>query len=355
MPFWNLDLFNRYFPQINTIAKKCSLFHLVYLNGDIKKEWLENIMFHKVRLLNIPTSNHFRFLYSTDSVYGDIKDIDVDLYYSLSGVWMQWYSSYFGEMNKKPFVLRLRGDDREVRKNLGQNRIKRKFFEHFNGVSFRKAHCIIPISNKLIPVAKSYGVKDDVFSEVVANGINTDMFKFFNTDRDERFTVGYAGRISKEKGSRLLEFLTKWMNEVDPEIKFLVAGDLQDEIKFYDNTQYMGKLLYEEMPYFYNMCDMIILPSLSEGFPNAILEAYSSGKPILCTTNAFPCEIPLYGNIMDFCCVEWIKEILGFKEEGYNKETGEIISKYVQNNYSWDKYGNKMISIFEKIKKIGYK
>ena len=48
-----------------------------------------------------------------------------------------------------------------------------------------------------------------------------------------------------------------------------------------ENVKFIGIIPRTEMNDIYNMCDLLFMPSLSELFPMAILEAVNSAKPIL--------------------------------------------------------------------------
>jgi len=347
MPFWNIDLIDRYYPQFKAIRNEIDEFNIVYMKGNVKENWLKDFNFHKVKMKN-KHNKHLTYLLNTKDVYNQIKNIDVDLYYSLSGIWLQYYSSYFKKYSDKPFVLRLRGNDKEVRKQFKQHWLKIKLFEIVNKSSLLNADYIIPISEKLISVALSYGVHEPNITDVLYNGVDTNIFKPFKTDRYKEYTVGYSGRISMEKGSKFLEFLMKRMNTVAPHIKFLIAGDLQDEITIYDNCRYLGKLSYEEMPLFYNMCDIIILPSYTEGFSNVILEAYSCCKTLLCSNASIPDEVKLYGFKEKHCALTWIELLSRLKY--YNLNDLELDARdYIINNFSWDNYGKTIRANFDRI------
>ena len=142
----------------------------------------------------------------------EIKDIPVDAYYTLSGLWMQLAVWHFSKKSGKPYIIRLRGDDLATRKNTNQNWLKVRLFEAFNRRTFRDADSIIPISKKLIEVTERYGVNLERVSKVVHNGINTELFKNSNFIHTP-FIVGYAGRISIEKGSQFLNFIIEQMNK----------------------------------------------------------------------------------------------------------------------------------------------
>ena len=49
------------------------------------------------------------------------------------------------------------------------------------------------------------------------------------------------------------------------------------------NISLVGKKTQHEIPLYYNAADMLVLPSLSEGMPNVVLEAMASGLPVIAT------------------------------------------------------------------------
>ena len=52
--------------------------------------------------------------------------------------------------------------------------------------------------------------------------------------------------------------------------------------KHYDaSVTFLGHVPHEELSYFYNMADVLVLPSDTEGVPMVILEALACGTPVV--------------------------------------------------------------------------
>ena len=121
-----------------------------------------------------------------------------------------------------------------------------------------------------------------------------------------------------------------------------------------DFVIFLGNILYENLPKFYNACDALLLPSLIDPSPSVILEAMSCGKPVIGSK------------------VGGIDEVLIDRETGYlfdpNNykelslllrkvvESPEIIQKFGKNSrkrieevYALDKISEKHIKIYEKV------
>ncbi|MBU1895813.1 glycosyltransferase family 4 protein, partial [Patescibacteria group bacterium] len=73
---------------------------------------------------------------------------------------------------------------------------------------------------------------------------------------------------------------------------FVGDGDLKEgfekKAEFYgisENTRFVGRILDEELPSYYNMADLCILPSINRGeaFGLVLVEAMASGVPVLAT------------------------------------------------------------------------
>jgi len=119
-----------------------------------------------------------------------------------------------------------------------------------------------------------------------------------------RFIVLGVGQLQPRKG--IVDFVETAKRL--PEMHFIWAGGFSfgkisegyDEIKELmkappPNVQFLGMIDREEMPWIYNTCDVLFLPSSEELLPMSILEALSCKKPILLR------DIPLYeGTLFEY-------------------------------------------------------
>ena len=102
---------------------------------------------------------------------------------------------------------------------------------------------------------------------------------------------GFAARLEYLKGPiRLLEAF-KVAHQTHPHIELRLAGEGSQRLEFVKNSRKAGleqkcQLLgvyntIEERAAFMNSFDVFVLPSLTEGTPNVIVEAMAHGKPII--------------------------------------------------------------------------
>lgn len=109
-----------------------------------------------------------------------------------------------------------------------------------------------------------------------------------------KVTFGFAARLEHLKGPvQLVEGFKKAQKNSPVEIELKIAGDgslrqLLDRILresgLEKNCQFVGTYYtLEERSRFMSGIDIFVLPSLTEGTPNAIIEAMAHGKPIIAT------------------------------------------------------------------------
>ena len=94
--------------------------------------------------------------------------------------------------------------------------------------------------------------------------------------------VGFAGRISPEKGLNVLLDAAARM----PDIPFKVAGDGPDlpEMRFRAprNVQFLGQLAFDDLVAFYRRCKILLVPSLCfEQLPMVVIDAMALGVPVV--------------------------------------------------------------------------
>jgi 1,2-diacylglycerol 3-alpha-glucosyltransferase len=104
----------------------------------------------------------------------------------------------------------------------------------------------------------------------------------------EHPTLLYVGRISPHKGVHLLIKAFNIVRETLPKAKLLVVGkhtfdSYSKELKRLDKggVVFTGFIPDEELPYYYNACDIYATGSLWEGFDMPAVEAQYCGKEVV--------------------------------------------------------------------------
>ena len=135
---------------------------------------------------------------------------------------------------------------------------------------------------------------------VIPNGIDLGQFKNVLREdarrqlkiTDEQKIIMFIGRLHPVKG---LEYLIKAMELLKDKNKnagLVLVGSgeekeyleiLSRELDLEKDIRFLGSVTSEEIPHFMMASDVFVLPSLSEGFPNVILEAMACGLPIVAT------------------------------------------------------------------------
>ena len=341
MPFWRLENFDRYIPQMSAIADRVDEFHVVYSTGVPKTEWQETFEFHKVHI-GYPRlkSIILQWFFSKENVLKQVEQIDVDIYYALSGWWSQEFCYDCSRKFKRPYVVRLRGDYVKDMEARIENPFIRWISNRSKLKSYRNANRIIPVSKNVRDSAKKWIGDLSKLSPIVPSGVDTTKFKPDPIEHSD-FTVAYVGRISPEKG---IKTLVKTMRLAE-DIYFIVAGEKQMEVEFPENCEYLGRIPYEQMPDIYNQADLVILTSETEGMPLVILEAYACDVPVLTHKDVFPSELPIYGIVQPHNDPkEYDESIHRIKEGDYNMiNARSIVDRY----FSWKSFGEKMYEQFE--------
>lgn len=110
-------------------------------------------------------------------------------------------------------------------------------------------------------------------------------------EADGVFRILLPGRINPIKNQ--LYVVRALSNISDPNIKLILAGGVEDTayesqiVSYIQSNQLQEKVellgFVQNMKLEYQKADLIILPSLEEGTPNVLLEAYMYGRPTLCS------------------------------------------------------------------------
>jgi glycosyltransferase involved in cell wall biosynthesis len=135
--------------------------------------------------------------------------------------------------------------------------------------------------------------------EVIPIGIETGRFSLNGSRHTEvqkiRSKYGprivlFVGRLAYYKG---VEYLIRAMKGIDGTLLLVGEGPLEAEMKrlaasmgILDRCIFLGRISDEELPLYYQACDVFVLPSIAptEAYGIVQLEAMASGKPVVCTS-----------------------------------------------------------------------
>lgn len=183
-------------------------------------------------------------------------------------------------------------------------------------LSAKKARKILSVSenckSELINYYKIDENKIDVLNNFVdenrfypstENSCSKDNSASGKKSSDKKITVLFSGALIERKGlSKLKEFsdfLETFNSEY--EIELLIASNTSEEYSKFQNkkhTKICSGLGIDQMPDFYRKGDILIFPTLYEGFSMSTLEALASGLCVIGTEFAVTKELESY----DFCC-----------------------------------------------------
>ena len=127
--------------------------------------------------------------------------------------------------------------------------------------------------------------------EILYNAVDTSYF-LPKKNLDKYFTFLITGNIRKKSNYRILSIiyaLSNLGNEYK-NIKVNIAGYIEDKnyllniidtLSLEENITFLGKYSQKEAPYIYNTADAYITMAYNDNCPSAVIEAMSSGLPIL--------------------------------------------------------------------------
>ena len=103
----------------------------------------------------------------------------------------------------------------------------------------------------------------------------------------KEFRLLFVGTINQRKGIKyLLEALRLTRSK---QVKLVVCGRVVDDLKLFSSfgsqVEVRPSVTFEELQGAYQEADLFVFPSIVEGFAQVLLEALSSGLPILSTTH----------------------------------------------------------------------
>jgi len=240
----------------------------------------------------------------------------------------------------------------------------------------REASVIHAITNEEIKQIKNF-VNNNNNIIMIPNGINPEDFINLPSRKEleklypeliGKKVLLFLGRIHPIKGLDLLAKAFVIIARERDDVCLLIAGPDSDGYKdkimqtlkkghVLNKAIFAGMLKGQKKLIALGGADIFILPSYSEGFSMAILEAMISNLPVIITHQCnFP-EIAEYeAGIVIEPDLKQLAEALNIllNNSKLCKKMGENGKRLVLENFTWDKIADKMIKIYEDILETGY-
>jgi glycosyltransferase involved in cell wall biosynthesis len=244
---------------------------------------------------------------------------------------------------------------------------KRLYLALVEAKNLRRASCLHALSRPEIDHLRALAPWTPVC--FVPNGVDLEFFDdlpardALEAEHPElrgKFVLLFFGRVHVKKG---LDMLAEALGEVAPhrpDLHVLVAGKDDgawgpfahrlDALGLSGRVTYVGHVGGERARQVWAAADAFILPSYSEGFSMAILEALACSLPSLITT---ACHFPELADAQGAVVVEPSTEAVtrGLREllersAGERRALGEKGRRLVEGHYTWDQQAHRLASVY---------
>ena len=216
-------------------------------------------------------------------------------------------------------------------------------------------------------VANSQGLKElalktdkNVKIDIIYNGINIEDFPPKEYGRNNEVVILTVARLIKRKGiDDLIRAIPSVIKEYkDIKVRIIGEGNMEKELKdlaeklgVSEYIEFLGYIPHDRISKYYSSSDIFVLPSKNEGMSNTVLEAMTSGLPIITTDTGGTTEliddngiiVPI-GNsgAISRAIIEYVRNPELIKEHGSK-------SRSIAENMDWSKVAGEYYKLYEKI------
>lgn len=175
-----------------------------------------------------------------------------------------------------------------------------RWYERYRRKMLSYVTHFFPVSDYTARLLEKNGIPKDKI-KVVING--TDPQRFYPKEDELRQELKLSHKkilltITRLVSRKGVDTVIKAMPEImrsHPDVVYLIVGDgphkvhleqLVEEMELQQAVRFIGKIPYEELIRYYNLCDVFVMPSKTElpdveGFGLVFLEANACGKPVI--------------------------------------------------------------------------
>lgn len=339
------DTFDKNYKKVALTKEEVEILRrlMTYNDGEIDwKKTLEFIKKYKEKLVDILMGEDFyeiclevyyqtdktepflEFLWNFRGMYFPFMDIltgDVvkaDIYHSLSTGYAGILGSLASYIEKKPYIVSEHGiytREREediIRSDFVEGGLKElwiDFFKKISHIAYQQANIVTSLfqTNKTLQI--ELGCPEEKI-HIIPNGVDINDYKKLISQgklREGGFQIGTVLRVVPIKDVKTMILAFEYVREQVPDAHLAILGGYDESPEYYEECLDMVASLHIQNVKFYGRVnvkeympdiDLLLLSSISEGQPLAILEGMAAGIPFV-STNVGDCKNLLEGNADD--------------------------------------------------------
>ena len=196
---------------------------------------------------------------------------------------------------------------------------------------------------------------------IIENGVDNQFFVPGSRVQQDEVRILFVSRLIEGKG---LQFIIPHLKEIQEKvyslcqktIQLVIVGDgpyrsaleqLVETTGTQNLVSFEGRKDKQQVREYYQAADLFILPSLSEGMPNVVLEAMASGLPILMT----PCEGSkelVTDNGMISSLEDFAENMIKIcSEEDLRLSMGQKSLRNIEENFQWESIGKRYLKMMQ--------
>jgi glycosyltransferase involved in cell wall biosynthesis len=234
-------------------------------------------------------------------------------------------------------------------------RIQHKYIQRrLTRRAIEKAKCITAVSGYIANLVKK-DMQIDIPIKVIYNGVDTTRFtpKLKSTDWHHEVRIFFSGNLTCRKGSQWLPAISKRLNK-GCRIYYTQGLRTRQKLPLGEKLESVGGIKFEKMPQCYQEMDILLMPTVREGFGLSIAEAMACGLPVVASKCSAVPELVDHG-CGGFLCpvgdVDAFAEKLNLLAESpkLRWEMGEYNRAQVEKKFTLDRMVNEYQMLFNQI------
>ena len=176
---------------------------------------------------------------------------------------------------------------------------KMRIYNWIDSLALRYADKVVAVSGSTKKLLVKKGIKSSKIiiirnaidkSELIPNKSERDIRTALRIE-EKQLVVGVVGRLGPEKGQIVFLKAFRKLLQVMPHTKALMIGDGQErncledycqDNNMVNNVIFTGHI--NNVADYYQIMNLLVIPSFSEGLPNVLLEAMAFGVPVIATS-----------------------------------------------------------------------